>query len=142
MKGYSFTPAKSRPSSLISSSEHTEQRGGHKDYRRDHEGCRGSHSCNCRSGSGMGNGRVKLASWVRLVATREIQRWRDQARVAGRVKSYGGNHGKAGKIGEGHGIFGWPLWLRHVRSIIPSEHRTILLLTSFMPTRILICFVC
>ena len=31
MKGYSFTPAKSRPSSLISSSERTERRGDHKD---------------------------------------------------------------------------------------------------------------
>ena len=41
----------------------------------------------------------------------------------GCVKSYSGNHGKSGKIGEDHSIFGWPPRLRHVRPIIPGEHR-------------------
>ena len=75
MKGFLFTLAQSRPASLISLSEHTKRRGGHRDNRRDHGGCRGSHSCNCRSGGDMGTGRVKLASWARLVAAREIRRW-------------------------------------------------------------------
>ena len=98
---------------------HTERRGGRRDYRRDHGGCRGSHSCNCRSGGGMGKGRVKLARWARSVAAREIWRW---PRTAGCFNLYGGDHGKSSKIGEGHGIFGWPLRLRHVRPIIPGEH--------------------
>ena len=88
MKGYSFTPAQSRPSSLISSSERTEQRGGHIDYGRDYEGCQGSNSCNHRSGGGMGKGRLKLASWARSLAAREIWRWLDhQARETRDVSS-------------------------------------------------------
>ena len=47
-----------------------------------------------------------------------------KGRTPGGVKLYGGNHGKSGKIGEGYGIFGWPLRLRHEHSIIPGEHRT------------------
>ena len=37
------------------------------------------------------------------------ERW-----ALGRVKLYGGNRGKSTKIGEGQGIFRWPLRLRHV----------------------------
>ena len=51
------------------------------------------------------------------------RRWRFKDGQGGCVISYGGDHGKSGKIGEGHGIFGWPLRLRHVRPIIPGEHR-------------------
>ena len=122
MKGFSFIPAQPRPASLISLSEQTERRGGHRDYRIDHGGCRESHSCNCncRSSGDMGKGRVKSARWTRSVAARETRRWpRDAARDA---SSHGGDHGKSSKFGEGHGIFGWPLRRRHVRPIIPREH--------------------
>ena len=75
-----------------------------------------------------------MVAWTRGASSWQVgqYRWRRgrsddgsiRQRTPRRVKSYDGNHGKLGKIGEGHSIFGWPLWLRHVRSIIPGEHCT------------------
>ena len=67
--------------------------------------------------------------WARGASSQQVgqDRWR-QGRsdndsigqgTLGCVKSYSGDQGKSGKIGEGHGTFRWPLQLRHVRSIIP-----------------------
>ena len=106
---------------------HTEWREDCRDCGRDHGGCRGSHNCNCRSSGGMGKGPIKSARWARSVPSREIWRW---PRTPGYFNSYGGNHSKSGKIGEGHGIFGWPLRLRHIRPIIPRRTSWILLLTA------------
>ena len=57
-------------------------------------------------------------AWARGVSSRQDgqDQWRrrrfdDGQGTPGCVKLYGGYHGKSGKIGEGHGIFGWPLWL-------------------------------
>ena len=122
MKCYSFMPAQSHPASLISSSEHTEQRGGHRDYKRDHRDWRGSHSyLQIRRWHGQGAHHVgklgKISGGKGDQAMTRLGKGRPE-----RVKLYDGNHGKLSKIGEGHDIFGWPLWLRHVRSIIPGEH--------------------
>ena len=137
---YSFTPAQSRPSSLISSSEpNGVEKRLQRLRNRDQGGCRGSHSYNCRTGGVMGKGRVKSARWARAVAARELRRWPRDGDASSRTI----HHGKLGKIGEGHGIFGWPLWLRHVRPITPRDH-----LGYVTPadrpsyTHIFICLVC
>ena len=63
----------------------------------------------------MDKGPVKTARWAKTGGVEgEIQRW---SRTPEEASSRGDDHGK---IGEDHGIFGWPLRLKYVRPIIAS----------------------